>query len=63
MSEKTLKNPKHISKTIKCQSWVLRKENSRITLSIPKHKELKPGLLRHLIKNAELSVEEFEDLL
>jgi predicted RNA binding protein YcfA (HicA-like mRNA interferase family) len=42
---------------------VLRKEGSRVTLSVPKHKELKPGLLRKLIKDAGLSVKEFQDLL
>ncbi|MCZ7402099.1 MAG: type II toxin-antitoxin system HicA family toxin [Candidatus Methanoperedens sp.] len=42
---------------------VLRKEGSKVTLSVPKHKELKPGLLRELIKAAGLSVEEFEELL
>jgi hypothetical protein len=33
------------------------------TSNIPKHKELKPGLLSHLIKAAGLTVEEFEELL
>lgn len=42
---------------------VLRKEGSKVTLSIPKHKELKPGLLRHLIKAAGLTVDDFEKLL
>ena len=42
---------------------VLRKEGSKVSLSIPKHKELKPGLLRHLIKAAGLTVDEFEELL
>ncbi len=42
---------------------VLRKEGSRVTISVPKHKELKPGLLRNLIKDAGLSVEEFLKLL
>jgi predicted RNA binding protein YcfA (HicA-like mRNA interferase family) len=42
---------------------VLRKEGSKVTLSVPKHKELKPGHLRHLIKSAGLTVEEFERLL
>jgi predicted RNA binding protein YcfA (HicA-like mRNA interferase family) len=42
---------------------VLRKEGSKVTLSVPKHRELKPGLLRDLIKAAGLSVEEFEMLL
>jgi len=42
---------------------VMRKEDSKVTLSIPQHKELKPGLLRKLIKNAGLTVEEFVELL
>ncbi|MFV9631729.1 MAG: type II toxin-antitoxin system HicA family toxin [Methanosarcinales archaeon] len=42
---------------------VLRKEGSKVTLSVPKHKKLKPGLLRHLIKAAGLTVEDFETLL
>ncbi len=42
---------------------VLRKEGSKVTLSVPKHKEIKPGLLRHLIKASGLTVEEFEKLL
>ena len=42
---------------------VLRKEGSKVTLSVPKHKELKPGLLKHLIKAAGFTVEEFEKLL
>ena len=36
---------------------------SKFTLSLPKHKELKPGLLRHLVKAARLTVAEFEGLL
>lgn len=31
-------------------------------LTIPDHKELKPGLLRALIRDADLTVEEFETL-
>ena len=42
---------------------VLRKEGSKVTLSIPKHKELKQGLLRHLIKAAGLTVDEFNGIL
>jgi len=42
---------------------VLRKEGSKVTLTVPKHKELKPGLLRNLIKASGLMVEEFEALL
>ena len=33
------------------------------TLSIPDHRELKPGVLRALIRKAGLTVERFEDLL
>jgi predicted RNA binding protein YcfA (HicA-like mRNA interferase family) len=33
---------------------VLRKEGSKVTLSIPKYKELKPGLLRHLVTDLGL---------
>ncbi len=42
---------------------VMRKEGSRVTLSIPRHKELRPGLLRKLIRDAGLSVEEFLELI
>jgi len=42
---------------------VLRNEGSKVTLSIPKYKELKLGLLMHLIKAAGLIVDEFEGLL
>ena len=42
---------------------ILRKEGFKVTLTIPKYKELKPGLLRNFIKAAGLAVEEFEALL
>ena len=42
---------------------VLRKEGSKVTLSVPRHRELKPGLLRRLIRDAGLTVEEFVALL
>ncbi len=42
---------------------VLSKQNIRVNLSIPQHKELAPGTLRALIRNAEISVDEFLDLL
>jgi predicted RNA binding protein YcfA (HicA-like mRNA interferase family) len=32
------------------------------TLSVPQHKELGPGLLRKLLRQADLTVEEFNDL-
>ena len=34
-----------------------------VTLSVPRHKSLKPGTLRRLIKDAGLSVEQFIELL
>ncbi|MFV2040469.1 MAG: type II toxin-antitoxin system HicA family toxin [Candidatus Hydrothermarchaeales archaeon] len=42
---------------------VMRKEGSKVTLSIPRHKELRPGLLRGLIRDSGLSVNEFLELL
>ena len=42
---------------------VLRKEESKVTLSVPKHKESKTSLLRDLIKASGLTMEEFEKLL
>ena len=33
--------------------------DSKPTLSVPNHKELAPGLLRSLIRQAEITVDEF----
>ena len=41
---------------------MLVKENYPYTLSIPQHKELGVGLLRSLVRQANLTVEEFNDL-
>jgi len=38
---------------------VLKKEGYAILLSVPKHDELKKGLLRGLIRDARLTVEDF----
>ncbi len=38
------------------------KEGYEYTLSIPQHPELGPGILRQLIKQADLSVEDFNGL-
>jgi predicted RNA binding protein YcfA (HicA-like mRNA interferase family) len=38
-------------------------ERSLVNLLIPRHKALKPGILRSLIRDAGLSVEEFIELL
>ncbi len=42
---------------------VMSKSNIRVNLSIPQHKELAPGTLRALIRNAEITVDEFLELL
>ena len=41
----------------------MRKPGSRFTLSIPQHKELAIGTLRSLIRSAEMTVDEFLELL
>jgi predicted RNA binding protein YcfA (HicA-like mRNA interferase family) len=40
---------------------MMTKEGYEYTLSIPLHPELGPGLLKKLIKQASVSVEEFND--
>jgi len=42
---------------------IMEKVGYLTTLSVPKHKELKRGTLRNLIKDAGLTVEEFVRLL
>ncbi|MEA1944726.1 MAG: type II toxin-antitoxin system HicA family toxin [Euryarchaeota archaeon] len=42
---------------------IMEKVGSAVTLSVPKHRELKRGTLRDLIKDAGLTVEEFIELL
>ena len=42
---------------------IMEKVGCPTTLSVPKHKELKRGTLRNLIKDAGLTVEEFVRLL
>jgi len=41
----------------------LEKEGEVVTLSVPRHRELDRGLLRRLIKDARLGVNEFSALL
>ncbi len=36
---------------------------NHLPLTVPDHKTLKPGLLRHLIRDAGLSIDEFNALL
>ncbi|MCK4734210.1 MAG: type II toxin-antitoxin system HicA family toxin [Methanophagales archaeon] len=42
---------------------IMEKIGYTVTLSVPKHKELKRGTLRNLIKDAGLTVEEFVEWL
>jgi len=42
---------------------VLTKAGQRANLSVPQHKELSVGTLRSLIRSAEMSVDEFVELL
>jgi predicted RNA binding protein YcfA (HicA-like mRNA interferase family) len=42
---------------------LLTKAGQRVTLSIPLHREVKPGTLRAIIRTAGLTVEEFLGLL
>jgi predicted RNA binding protein YcfA (HicA-like mRNA interferase family) len=46
-----------------CSHVTLDKEDENVTLSVPRHRELGPGLLRHLIRAAGLSVDDFLVLL
>ncbi|HHT9152422.1 MAG TPA: type II toxin-antitoxin system HicA family toxin [Candidatus Hypogeohydataceae bacterium YC40] len=41
---------------------MMTKPNYEYTLSIPQHKELGPGIVRKLIRQAGLSIEEFNAL-
>jgi predicted RNA binding protein YcfA (HicA-like mRNA interferase family) len=42
---------------------ILRRDEPRTTISVPDHKELRKGLLRKIIRDAGLTVEEFKALL
>jgi predicted RNA binding protein YcfA (HicA-like mRNA interferase family) len=41
----------------------MRREKPPGRVTIPNHKELKPGMLRRIIRDADLTVQEFVDLL
>ena len=51
----------HVSRQ-KGSHVIMTKEGYGYTLSVPQHPELGPGILRKLIKQASLSVEEFNQL-
>ena len=60
---KALENGGWIFKRQKGSHMILIKIGRFVTLSVPDHKELDRGTLRSLISKAELSVEEFMNLL
>lgn len=41
----------------------MRRDDPRKSITIPNHKEIAKGLLRQIIKDAGLTVDEFNDLL
>jgi predicted RNA binding protein YcfA (HicA-like mRNA interferase family) len=41
----------------------MRRENPKNQIVIPNHKIIKPGTLRTIIRNADMTIEEFNDLL
>ena len=42
---------------------ILKKENYPLLLSVPLHREMKPGTLRRLIRDAGITIEEFRKAL
>jgi len=53
----------HIDRRAKSRHIIMKKRGMKTTLSIPEHKKLDRGLLRALIRDAYISVEEFNRLL
>lgn len=62
-ARRAFENDRWIFKRQKGSHMILIKQGKFVTLSIPDHKELDRGTLRSLISKAELSVEEFMNLL
>jgi len=52
-----------IDRRAKSRHIIMKKQGMRTTLSVPEHKKLDRGLLRALIRDAYISVEEFNGLL
>jgi len=53
----------YIDRRAKRRHIIMKKQGMKTTLSIPEHKKLDRGLLRALIRDAYISVEEFNRLL
>ena len=60
---KAFENAGWVQSRIKGSHLSLTKSANPVVLTIPLHRELKPGLLRNLIRSAGLSVDEFIELL
>ena len=53
----------HVERRAKGSHIILKKPGMKTILSIPDHKQLDKGLLRSLIRDAYISVEQFNDAL
>ncbi|MFH0774645.1 MAG: type II toxin-antitoxin system HicA family toxin [bacterium] len=53
----------YIERRARSRHIIMKKEGRKIALSIPEHNVLDRGLLRALIRDAYLSVKEFNELL
>ena len=53
----------HIERRARSRHIIMKKSGLKTTLSIPEHKTLDRGLLRSLIRDAYISVDEFNELL
>jgi predicted RNA binding protein YcfA (HicA-like mRNA interferase family) len=42
---------------------IVKRDEPKTTISVPNHKELRPGMLRSIIRQAGLTVDEFVSLL
>ena len=53
----------HFERRARSSHMIMKKSGMKTTLSIPDHKTLDRGLLRTLIRDAYISVDEFNELL
>ncbi|MBT9138051.1 MAG: hypothetical protein DDT31_00597 [Syntrophomonadaceae bacterium] len=53
----------YVDRRARSRHIIMKKNGMKTTLSIPEHKELDRGLLRALIRDAYMPVNEFIDLL
>ena len=53
----------YIDRRAKSRHIVMKKQGVKTTLSVPEHKVLDRGLLRALIRDAYITIDEFNELL